>query len=101
MSLPAFGWLKANLESDEGKIKLEKARKLEALAAELGTSLTHLSLAWCLKNPNVSSVILGASTLEQLKQNLGAAAVVDSLDAETMSAIEKIVLNRPAQAPEY
>ena len=59
-------------------------------------SITHLSLAWCLKNPNVSTVILGASRLSQLEDNLQAIDVLEKLTAEVMEKIETIVANKPA-----
>jgi aryl-alcohol dehydrogenase-like predicted oxidoreductase len=59
-------------------------------------SITHLSLAWCLKNPNVSTVILGASRLSQLLDNLQAIDVLEQLTPDVMEKIESIVGNKPA-----
>ena len=61
---------------------------LESLARKIGANLPQLAIAWCLKNPNVSSVILGASKLEQLENNLGTLDFLDSLDDELMDDIE-------------
>ena len=58
-------------------------------------NITHLALAWCLKNPNVSTVILGASRLSQLEDNLKAMAVVEKITPEMVSAIENILVNKP------
>lgn len=99
LNLPDYQWLKDLWLSEEGKQKLEKVRKLTQLSRELGISLTHLSIAWCLKNPNVSTVILGASRLSQLEDNLKSLDVVNKLTAEVMGKIEAIVDNQPA-APE-
>lgn len=96
MSLPAFAWLKASLETPEGRAKIEKARRLETVAGDLGTTLTKLSLAWCLKNPRVSTVILGASSLDQLKENLAAGEIAAQLTPAVMEAIEGIVRDEPA-----
>lgn len=96
MNLPGYEWLKDNLLSDEGKARLEKVRQLKPIADDLGLSLTHLSLAWCLKNPNVSTVILGASRLSQLEDNLKAMDVTDKLDASVMERIDAVLDNKPA-----
>ena len=64
--------------------------RLEPIAAELGGTLAQLAIAWCSKNPRVSSVITGASKLSQLQSNLGALALVDKLTPEVMQRIEAI-----------
>ncbi len=74
---------------------LIKAEKLEHFAKELGTDATHLAIAWVLKNPNVSTAILGASKPEQLAHNLKAAEVVELLTNEVMDKIEEILDNKP------
>ncbi|HUP09554.1 MAG TPA: aldo/keto reductase [Caldimonas sp.] len=66
--------------------------RLEAIAAELGCNVAQLAIAWCARNPNVSSVITGASKLEQLRSNLGAAGVVDKLTPEVLARIDEIAL---------
>jgi voltage-dependent potassium channel beta subunit len=96
MNLPGYQWLKDLWFGEEGKQKLEKVRKLTQLSKELDMSLTHLSIAWCLKNPNVSTVILGASRLSQLEDNLKALDVVEQLSTDVMDKIEAIVDNQPA-----
>ncbi|MDP6593331.1 MAG: aldo/keto reductase [Candidatus Marinimicrobia bacterium] len=62
---------------------------------ELGISIIHLSLAWCLKNPDVSTVILGASSVDQLKENLKTADVVAQLTPDVMERVEEIVQSKP------
>jgi len=96
LSLPDYKWLKDALLSEEGAQKLEKARALSLLAKEIGISLTHLSIAWCLKNPNVSTVILGASRLSQLEDNLKSLDVINKLSPEVMAKIEAIINNKPS-----
>ncbi|MDB5283884.1 MAG: NADP-dependent aryl-alcohol dehydrogenase [Bacteroidota bacterium] len=88
-------WLKDRAMADTGNI--EKVKKLHALANELGISLTHLALCWCLKNKNVSSVILGASKVSQLEENLKAGDSLPKLTDEVMVKIEDILLNKPKQ----
>lgn len=95
LNLPGYEWLKEMWTGEEGERKLRKIRLLTALAEEIGISVTHLSLAWCLKNPNVSTVILGASRLSQLEENLAALDVLESLTPEVMERIEAIVDNKP------
>lgn len=87
-ALSGFEWLRNRLTDQAA---LEQVRKLQAVADELGVSLTHFALAWCLKNPNVSTVITGASRLEQLQNNLKAIEVVDSLTPEVLAKVDQIV----------
>ena len=96
LALPGYEWLRDLWTSEDGKQKLEKVRLLTLLASEIGVSITHLSLAWCLKNPNVSTVILGASRLSQLEDNLQAIHALEKLTPEVMQKIETIVANKPA-----
>jgi voltage-dependent potassium channel beta subunit len=95
-TVKGYEWLKNNFESPEGKEKIEKTKALEGLAKEAGMSLTHLSLLWCLHNPHVSTVILGASRKEQLSDNLSALKVAKNFDASLVERIEKIMHNQPA-----
>jgi voltage-dependent potassium channel beta subunit len=75
--------------------KIKKVKKLAELAAKMGVSLATLSIAWCIKNPNVSTAILGATKKIQLTENLKALDVVPLLNAEIMEKIEKIMNNKP------
>ena len=95
-NLPGYEWLRRSYESEEGKDRIAKAIKLEKLADEAGMSLTHMSLLWCLVNPHVSTVILGASKHEQLVNNLTALDHRDKMTPELLEKIEAIVDNKPA-----
>ena len=95
-SLEGYEWLKIRYESEEAKVKLEKVRLLGDLARELDTNLPRLSIAWCLKNPHVSTAILGASKVEQLTNNLGALDALPKLTPEVMGRIEGVLGNQPA-----
>jgi len=95
---PGMEWLKEMMIGEGSKKNLEKTKKLTTFAADLGTTLPRLSLAWCLKNPNVSTVITGASKVEQLKDNLPAIEVVAILTPEVMEAVEQILDNKPKAA---
>ncbi len=101
LTLPGYEWLRDLWSNEEGKQKLEKVRQLTALANDIGISITHLSLAWCLTNPNVSTVILGASRLSQLEDNLQAMDALEKLTPEVLGKIEAIVDNRPAGAERF
>ncbi|MCB1308326.1 MAG: aldo/keto reductase [Leptospiraceae bacterium] len=91
LSLDRMSWLKDRLVDKEGQRRLEKTARLTQLAADAGISMTHLALAWCLKNPHVSTVILGASRPEQLSDNLEAIQALDKLDDRMMRSIDGIL----------
>lgn len=101
MSLPGYEWLRDTLETEAGREKLRKARELQTLADEIGISLTHLSLLWCLANPRVSTVILGASRPSQLSDNLGALEHKGKLTPDVMERIETILGNKPEGLRRY
>ncbi|KAK4151616.1 putative voltage-gated potassium channel subunit beta [Chaetomidium leptoderma] len=83
------------LQSEQGKAKLEKVRKLTKIAERLDAKVAHLALAWAAKNPNVSTVILGATKIEQVVDNLKALDVIDKLTPEIMDEIEGVLDNKP------
>jgi voltage-dependent potassium channel beta subunit len=96
MTLSGYEWLRERLESDEGREKVRKTRELAVLAQELGASVAQLAIAWCLANPRVSTVILGATKPAQLRENLGALEFVSKLDAAMLARIDTIVGTKPA-----
>lgn len=69
---------------------IEKAQKLKPIADRLGVTQSQLSLAWCLKNPNVSAVITGASRPEQVVENCKALGVLEKLTPEVLKEIDEI-----------
>jgi voltage-dependent potassium channel beta subunit len=87
-TLPGYEWLKAVLTNPDHNAKV---RRLAAVADGLGCSLAQLSLAWCARNPHVSTVITGASRVEQVEENLGALDVLPRLDDEVVARIEAAV----------
>ena len=91
ISLKDYEWLRDLFENDEARKRLAKVKKLAKVAADLGTTLPRLGLAWCLKNPNVSSVITGASKPAQVTENMKAILLVDKLTDEVMRKIERIL----------
>ena len=95
MSLKGYEWLKEKFTNDEAKQRLETVKALAGVAGDLGTNLPRLALAWCLRNPHVSTVITGASRVEQLQDNLGALEVVPKLTPEVLEKIEGLLGNAP------
>src|SRR5665213_3385567 len=86
-TLPGYEWLK-NMLTDEKKGA--KVRELQSVAQELDCTLAQLSIAWCAKNPHVSSVITGASRVEQVTENLVALEVLPKLTDEVVARINAI-----------
>lgn len=96
LALAGYEWLRERLVGEGGGDLLVKATALEDLAAAHDVSLTHLALLWCLANPNVSTVILGASRASQLQDNLDALDHADLMTPDLLAAIEDIVQTQPA-----
>jgi len=94
-TLKGYEWLRESIESEESQQNIKKVERLMPLAKELGCSMPLLALAWCLKNPNVSTVITGASRAEQIRENMGALEVVPLLNPDVMERIEEILGNKP------
>lgn len=95
-SLKGYEWLLPDmLSSDIGKERVEKTKKLMSIAEKMDIPMATLAIAWCLKNSNVSTVILGASKASQLEENLIAGEKVIQLTDEIMEDIEKILENKP------
>jgi len=97
--LKGYEWLREIFESEDGRQRLEKARQLAPIADELGCTQAQMALAWCLKNPRVSTVITGASKPEQVVENMKALDVADKLTPEVLNRIEVILDNKP-EAPQ-
>ncbi len=90
-ALPRMAWLAEGLTD---KTRNAVVAELEKLARDLGCSVAQLSIAWCVLNPNVSSVITGASRVEQVTENMKALDVVPKLTPEVVARIEKLVEGR-------
>ncbi len=95
ISLPGYEWLREIFESEEGQQRIAKTRELSQIAKELDTNMARLAIAWCLKNPHVSTVITGASRVEQVHDNMKALDVAALLTDDVMEAIETILDNKP------
>ena len=95
LHIEGMDWLKERTLGDVTRI--EKTKQLDLLAKEIGTSLPKLGVAWCAKNTNVSTVILGASKTEQLKETITSLEVLPLLTGDVMEKIETILQNKPVQ----
>jgi voltage-dependent potassium channel beta subunit len=93
-TLKGYDWLKPRLTNQEN---LAKVKALELLAKELGCTLAQLSIAWCLKNPFVSTVITGASRPEQVRENMKAEEVAPLLTPGVLQRIDDIFGIKPEQ----
>jgi len=96
--LANMAWLRESFEKENmlGPQTLSKIDKLQTVASEVGSTLSQLAIAWCLKNPNVSTVITGASRIEQVEENLKSDQFVDGMDDTVMKRIESILGNKPS-----
>ena len=90
LATPGLEWLRDIVTGPVAARRLAAVKKLAKIASELDTTLPRLALAWCLKNPHVSTVILGASKVAQLRENLGALEVVDRLTPAVMTRLDRI-----------
>ena len=91
LATPGYEWLHRSVFGGEEATRRAKVRRYLQVARELGCEPAPLAIAWCLKNPQVTSVILGASSPAQLSQNLAALEWVPKLDSEAVARIEAAV----------
>lgn len=87
MAIPGLEWLK---DKSITEVRLAKVQKISLIAKQLGISMPQLAIAWCLNNPNVSSVILGASRLEQLKENIATLEHLEKVNQEVVDELNGI-----------
>lgn len=90
LNVAGLEWLRDRLTGPGSEKKLAAVKQFAAVAADLGTTLPRLAIAWLLKNPSVSTVILGASRVEQLRENFGALEVLPKLTPDVMARLDKI-----------
>lgn len=95
LHIEGMDWLKERTLGDLSRI--EKTKQLSLMANELDTSLPKLAIAWCLKNPNVTTAILGASKPQQLKETISSLEILPMLTPEIINKIELILNNKPTQ----
>jgi aryl-alcohol dehydrogenase-like predicted oxidoreductase len=90
-ALKGYEWLQQGITPE----RIEKVRQLQPIAGDLGCTTAQLALAWCLTNPNVSTVITGASRASQVTENMKALDVAPKLTREILDQIEGILANKP------
>ncbi len=100
-TLPGYEWLRDNFTNEEALQNIEKVKQLMPIADELGFSMAQVALAWCLKNPNVSTVITGASRASQVVENMKALECAEKLSPEIMERIERVLNNKPEAESDY
>lgn len=98
LATEGYEWLQDHVMVEE---QLQKVQELSDVADDVGCTTAQLALAWCLTNPNVSSVITGASKPSQVEENMKAIDVVDQLDDSILDRIESILDNKPAPLPNH
>ena len=91
-TLQGYEWLKEHVITPQN---IEKVKQLQPIAADLGCTMAQFALAWCLKNPFVSTVITGASRPEQVTENMKALEVVEKINSDVMERTEKVLGNKP------
>ena len=92
LALEDMAWLKEKLKLDD---KVKKIKELTGLSKELGVSTASLSIAWCIKNPHVTTAILGATKKEQLMENLKSVEIMEKLTPDVLEKIENIMQTKP------
>ncbi len=101
LALPEYEWLRKRLQKKGWQEKIEKTVKLQKIADEIGATLAQMAIAWCMMNPDVSTVITGASRPEQVVENMKAIDVVEKLEDDVLLAIEDILDNEPAEEVDW
>ena len=94
-TLEGYEWLRKRFEDEEAQRRIGKVRLIMPIAEELGCTMAQLAIAWCLKNPNVSTVITGASNQKQVIENMKALDLVEKLTDGVMENIDEILDNKP------
>lgn len=97
LAIEGLEWLRDRNLTEE---RLNKVKAIKAIAYQLNVSMPQLAIAWCLKNDHVSTVILGASKVKQLEENLGAINILPKVTADIMLQIDEVLSNKPV-IPEF
>lgn len=100
-TLSGLEWLRKNFDSDQARARIAKVNELAEVARDLNATTAQLAIAWCAKNPHVSSVITGASRAEQVRENMKAIELLPKLTDEVMARIESILENQPAPPTDF
>uniref|UniRef100_A0A6Q2YWW9 Voltage-gated potassium channel subunit beta-1 n=1 Tax=Esox lucius TaxID=8010 RepID=A0A6Q2YWW9_ESOLU len=100
-SLKGYQWMKDKILSEEGRRQQAKLKELQVIAERQGCTLAQLAIAWCLRNEGVSSVLLGASSKDQLMENLAAIQVLPKLSSSIVHEMDSILGNKPYSKKDY
>jgi voltage-dependent potassium channel beta subunit len=95
LAAESMGWLYDKLVGDEAVRREKQIIVLQNLAREIGMTLAQMALLWCIKNPNVSTAITGASKPLQVIENMRSLKKIDNMTEEVMQKIEEILQNKP------
>jgi voltage-dependent potassium channel beta subunit len=101
LALAEYGWLRDMVLGERAEQNIAKIRRLADVARDVGCTQAQLAIAWCLRNPRVSTVITGASSPDQVRENMQALDVVERLTPAVLERIEEILANRPAPEPDF
>jgi voltage-dependent potassium channel beta subunit len=101
ITLQGYEWLREGFEDENAKLSIQKVRQLTPIAENLGMTMAQMAIAWCLKNPNVSTVITGASKPSQVTENMHVIDIGDKLTPDVMDQIELILANKPEPISDY
>lgn len=99
-NLAGYEWLKSRFTDEKAREQIQKVVQLSSLADELGCTTAQLALAWCAHNPNVSTVITGASRPSQVEENMKSLQVLEQLTPDVIERIEEILANKPEFPPD-
>ena len=100
-NLEGYEWLRKRFTGEKAEEQIEKVIKLAGVAKTIGCTTAQLALSWCLLNPNVSTVLTGASKPSQVEENMKAIDVVDKLSPDVVETIEQILDNKPESPPDF
>jgi voltage-dependent potassium channel beta subunit len=101
ITMEGYEWLREDFENERAKQGIEKVKQLMPIAENLGMTMAQMAIAWCLKNPNVSSVITGASKPQQVSENMQAFDYLEKLTPAVMDQLESILDNKPEPISDY
>jgi len=101
VTLEGYEWLREDFEDERATQRIEKVKSLMPIAENIGMTITQLAIAWCLKNPNVSTVITGASKPQQVSENMKAMEFMEKLTPDVMEHIELVLDNKPEPVSDY
>ncbi len=101
VTLEGYEWLREGFEGERAKQRIGKVKSLVPIAENLGMTMAQMAIAWCLKNPNVSTVITGASKPQQVSDNMKAIDLMEKLTPDIMEQIESILGNKPEPESDY